>query len=222
MENQNPRGSGRKTLVIVALALLLVGALAFGYWAYTKGQDYKNNSDEISALAVEQAKAAQKTELEAKFAEEAKKPYRSYKSPATHGTISFDYPKAWSAYVDDTSSSQPINGFFHPVQVPSVQGETAFALRVELVNSAYASVISQYDSQIKSGKLKAAAYIPPKMAGVANLQPGLRLDGALSSQDNGSMVVLKIRDKTLKISTLSADFNSDFNDIILASLSFTP
>lgn len=202
--------------------MALIGAGAFGFWAYTEGQDYKKNSDKKTALAVEQAKAGQKAELESQFAQELKKPHRSYKGPATYGDVSFDYPKTWSAYIDESGSSQLINGYFHPGFVPAAQSETAFALRVEMVSSPYSSVLSPFDSQVKAGKLKASAYVPPKMSGVAGVQPGTKLEGALSSTQNGSMVILKIRDKTLKISTQSPQFNDDFNGTVLASLTFTP
>jgi hypothetical protein len=36
------------------------------------------------------------------------------------------------------------------------------------------------------------------------------------------MVVIKVRDKTLKIYTESTDYMSDFNDIVLKNLTFSP
>lgn len=222
MDNQNSGGSGRKTFIIALLLLALIGSLVFGFWAYRTGQDYKNNADKKAAAAVAAAEVSQKAQLKAQFDAETKKPYRSYKGPATYGGVAFNYPKTWSAYIDETNSSTPVNGYFHPDFVPALQGETDLALRTELVSSSYASVLSQFDSQVKSGKLKASAYLPPKMSGVAGVQPGTKLEGALSSTQNGSMVILKIRDKTLRMSTQSLDYNSDFNDIILASLTFTP
>jgi hypothetical protein len=36
------------------------------------------------------------------------------------------------------------------------------------------------------------------------------------------MLVIKVRDKTLEISTESNDYLNDFNNIILASLTFVP
>jgi len=64
------------------------------------------------------------------------------------------------------------------------------------------------------------------MQGVANVQPGTRLDGAINQTQtgaqNGSLVVIKIRDKTLKIYTESTDFVGDFNNVILSNLTFVP
>lgn len=219
---QPPKLSRKLLAVIIVLAILLVVLLVFGYSSYTKGQDYKNNSDEKSAVAVEAAKKAQATELQANYDQQAKSPYKTYESSAVAGSVTFSYPKTWSAYVDETGASQLINGYFYPGQVPGVQSTTAFALRIEMVSTDYLQIVSQYAAQIKKGTLTATAYVPPKMVGVANVQAGTRFDGALDKSKTGSMVAIKVRDKTLKISTESNNFLSDFNSTILASLKFSP
>ena len=65
------------------------------------------------------------------------------------------------------------------------------------------------------------------MKGVANVQPGVKLVGVINQTDNassqkGELVLLKVRDKTLKIYTESPDFIDDFNKVILSSLTFVP
>jgi hypothetical protein len=219
---QPPKSSRKSLAAIIVLAVLLVASLVFGYSSYTKGQDYKNNSDEKSAVAVEAAKKAQAAELQASYDEQAKNPYKTYQSSAVAGSLTFYYPKTWSAYVDETSTAQLINGYFYPGQVPGVQSPTAFALRVEMVSTDYSQIITQYAAQVKKGTLTATAYVPPKMVGVANVQAGTRFDGALDKSKTGSMVVIKVRDKTLKVSTESNNFLPDFNGTILASLKFSP
>ncbi|MBI2589336.1 hypothetical protein HYW35_04015 [Candidatus Saccharibacteria bacterium] len=206
--------------MIIILAIALVSALAFGFWAFTGRQDYKNNFDKKASAAVEQAKATQKIELQKQFDEASKLPYKTYSGSATYGSITFNYPKTWSVYVDE-NSSQPLNAYFYPDVVPGLQTKIAFALRVELVNSDYASVLTLHDAQITDGTLKARAYVPPKMQGVANIQPGVRLDGTISQDKQGAMVVMKVRDKTLTIYAESKDFVSDFNTV-LESLTFAP
>lgn len=222
MRSYNQNGSVASFAVIFILMLVIVGAAVFGGWAYTNGQDYKNNSDKKATEAVEAAKKVQADELQKTFAEQEKQPAKNYKGSITYGTVSFNYPKSWSGYVDEANSSEPINGYFYPNIVPGVQSKTAYALRLELVNTDYSSIVKQHDSQVKDGTVKASAYVPPKMVGVSNVQPGTRLDGALNQDTTGSMVVIKVRDKTLEIYTQSNDFLKDFNDIILASLTFAP
>lgn len=208
-------------ITITVLSVLLAGSLIFGGWAYSGRQDYKNNVDKKIAQAVDAAKAAQKQDSEKQFAEESKLPYKAFRGSQTYGSVTFNYPKTWSALVQE-STSQPINGYFYPDILPALESKVALALRVELLTSDYVSVASQYDSQIDDGSLKAAAYVPPQMTKVTNVQPGLKLDGQITSDFQGSMVIIKVRDKTLQISTQSNDFLKDFNETVLASLTFAP
>src|SRR3989338_3443908 len=222
MSYKDQNGSVASFVLIFVLALAFLGAAFFGGWDYTSRQDYKDNSDKKAAATVEQAKQTQAADLQKQFDEKEKLPTKTYRCSTTYGTVTFTYPKTWSAYVDETSSSEPINGYFHPDIVPGLQSKAAYALRVELVNTDYSSVVKQHDSQVKDGSAKASAYVPPKMVGVTNVQPGTRLDGALDQDTNGSMVIIKVRDKTLQIYTESNDYLSDFTNTVLASLSFAP
>ena len=222
MRSYNQDGSVTSLAAILILALAFVAAAVFGGWAFMSRQDFKNNSDTKSAVAVETAKKTQAAQLQSQFAEQQKLPYKTYKGSTTYGSVSFNYPNPWSGYVDESASSEPINGYFYPGIVPGLQSKAAYALRVELVDTDYSSVLNQHDSQIKDGSTKASAYIPPKMVGAANVQPGTRLDGALDSSANGSMVIIKVRDKTLQVYTQSNDFLNDFSNVVLPSLTFAP
>lgn len=212
--------------VIVALVLALIGSGFIGAKAFIDGQRIEDGVEQIVAKEVEQAKTAQKAELEKQFAEKEKSPTKTFKGSATYGSVTFDYPKTWSGYVDQSGSSQPIDGFFFPDIVPAVSGGSsnsiAYALRVELIATDYAQVVKQFDSQITDGSVKAAAYVPPKMAAVAGVQTGTRFDGEIEQDITGSMVVVKVRDKTLKIYTQSNRYLADFNGIVLKSLTFAP
>jgi hypothetical protein len=225
MRKHNQDGS-TSVVVSILLSILLIGAGSFAYWAYSGRQDYKNNSDKKVADAVSAAEKAQATKLNQQFAEESKNPNKAYIGPSAFGSITFNYPKTWSAYVDESSVAQPINGYFSPDKVPGVSSGAAFALRLELVTGNYAQIVQQLNSQVKLGKIKAAAYVPPKVNGVANVQPGTRFDGQLVQTNagplTGSMVVIQVRDKVLKIYTLSNSYLNDFNNIVLPSLTFIP
>ena len=233
MEPQNPQpvpyssgpGRGKSISFTILLTALLIISLVFGGWAFSKMQDYKNNSDKKSAAAVESAKKTQDAQLQAQFDEQNKSPNKTFHGSATYGSISFNYPKTWSAYVDTSSTNEPINAYFHPNEVPGTQNKTAYALRLELLATDYAQIVQQFSSQIQQGTLTAKAYAPPKLNGVANAQPGTLFSGQINSQDTtqvGALLAIKVRDKTLEISTQSADYLADFNNVILPSLSFVP
>lgn len=214
--------SVKNVVTILILSLALVAAIVFGIWAMTSRSDYKNNSDKKVAAAVKVAEAKGAQVQQAKDAEAEKQPFKTYNGSLTYGGVTFNYPKTWSGVVDTTQSDEPINGYFYPDIVPGTQSTAAMALRVELLAQDYASVVSQYESSITSGDLKASAYVPPKMAGAANVVPGLRFDGTLDNSKQGSMVIIKVRDKTLKFSTESKDFQADYDNTILPSLTFVP
>ncbi len=215
-------GGGRHILLPALLVVLLVASLAFGGWAYSQMQSYKTDSDKKVTAALAAAKDTQTKAIQDSL---DKQNTKQFQGSATYGTITFNYPKTWSAYVDTSSQNEPINGYFHPDVVPGIQTKTAFALRLELLSSDYSQVLQQFQSQIKSGKLTAQAYVPPKLNGVTNVQPGTLLSGTINNSDqtqNGTMLVIKVRDKTLEISTESQDYRNDFASIILSSLSFAP
>jgi len=222
MSKSSESGLASSALIIVLLALVLVGSLAFGFWAFSGRQDYKNKADVKIAAAVKAAKEAQATELQKQFDEQSKSPTKSYQGPVTSGSIAFSYPKTWSAYIDEGTNNQQVNAYFHPDKVPGFNTKSAYALRVEMLNTDYSQVVNTLSKQNKEGGLKASAYIPPKMVGVTNVQAGTRFDGPIASDKTGAIVVIKVRDKTLKIYTESTDYLNDFDNIILPSLTYLP
>src|SRR5438105_1988355 len=111
MEKRHQSGS---IVIEILLVLALAASAAFGYWAFSGRQDYKDNSDKKADAAVAAAKTAQAAQLQQQFDEKYKSPYKVFHGSSTYGTISFNYPKTWSAYVDETNSSEPINAYFYP------------------------------------------------------------------------------------------------------------
>lgn len=220
--NSSPSGSSKNLFIIILLVILLVASLAFGGWAYSQMQSYKNDSDKKVAAAV----AVQKQTL-TKAAQDNfdKANTKQFIGSPTYGSITFNYPKTWSAYVDTSNTSEPINAYLHPDQVPGINSKTAYALRVELVSSDYSQVTQQFSSGIQQGTVTAKAYLPPKLSGVTNVQPGTLFSGQTNPSDStqrGTLLAIKVRDKTLEISTQSTDYLNDFNNVILSSLSFAP
>ncbi len=211
-------------ITVIALSVLLVGAAAFAIWSFMSRQEYKNHSDKLSAEAVAKAEEAQKTKLEAEFVEREKAPYTTYTSPATAGSLSITYPKTWSAHVaEDAATSTDVNGYFHPGFVPKLDiRDFAFALRAEVLDQPYSQSLNSYESSIKAGSIQVAPISLPKVPNVV----GVRMTGTISLSNNkasGVMVLLPLRDKTLKVWTESISaFGMDFDTIIIPNLSFVP
>ena len=222
MNFQNQQGSALSVMLLAVVVLLLLASLGFGGWAYSQMQDYKTRSDKKSAQAVLVAEEVQKAKLEKEFAEKEKQPTKTYTGPETYGSVSYSYPKTWSAYIDETSkSSNLLASYLHPNFIPSLT-DTSFALRLEIVNSPYDQVAKTYEASIKSGKLTATAYVPDKLKGNTVVQPGLKMVGEVTTKKQGEIIVIKLRDKTLKAWTESNTFKPDFDNIFLPSLTFVP
>ena len=205
---------------LIALVLLLMGALGFGAWAYSGYRDYKTNSDEKSAAAAAKAVEETKVTEAAKYAEEAKNPLKTFVGPSAYAAATLQYPKTWSAYViESTSSNIPLDAYFQPDYVRNITvNDNSYALRMQVISRPYSSVVDDYDGEVKSKKLTAVPYSLPKVPSVS----GIRLDGQLTTKKQGSMIILPVRNVTLLVWTESVDFRPDFNDIVLPNLVFSP
>lgn len=177
--------------------------------------DYKNNSDQKVEAAVTVAVEKAKSEKDNEFIQKEKDPLRDYTGPDTLGSISLRYPKTWSGEYSERSNESTL--IMHPGIVPADE-KTAYALRVEVAPGSYDKALSALEASVKSGKLEASAYRLPKLQEVL----GTRFDGEIASGKTGSIVVLPLRDKTLKISTEAEDYLGDFDDIILKNFTFSP
>lgn len=218
---QPKKGMNILLLPLVIAVIFLFGSLGFGMWAFMGMQDYKNNVQPKIDQAVEIAKQETATAKDKEFVEKEKLPTKTYTAGQTAGNLSITYPKTWSAYVTESDKGGNIvNGYFHPNYVPAANSGTDFALRVEVISQSYDQIIKQYEGKVKTGKVKISAYKAPKMT---EGQVGVRIDGEINVGQQDSMVVFPLRDKTIRVSTESVQtFVGDFNNIVLANLTFTP
>lgn len=208
-------------LPLIGAVVLLMVATIFAFWAFSGRQDYKNNSDKKVAAAVEVAKRDTQKADAAQYAEQAKSPYKTYVGPEAYGSINVVYPKTWSAYVVEHTGNTgtPMNNYFQPNAVPDVTDpNNAYALRVQVVSQTYSQVLNQFNGLAQTKKVVVSPYNLPKVPSVI----GARVDGQIAANKQGSMIVLPLRNVTLEISTESEAFLSDFNNIILPNISFSP
>lgn len=216
------REEGSINVLLIPLILAVVfffAALAFGLWAYSSRQDYKNNTDAKIATAVEVAEKETATEKDNEFIQREKQPLKEYKGPASYGTLSIKYPKTWAAYVDESGKSGTgLDGYFHPNFVPGVASDTDYALRVQVTDTSYADELRTHDSNVKSGKTKASPYKPVNVENVI----GTQLTGEIGNQETGTLILLPLRDKTIKLWTEADQFNDDFVNNVLANFKFVP
>jgi len=208
-------------LPLLIVGVLLIVAICFGGWAFSSRSDYKNHTDKKVADAVATANQAQQKVDAAQYAEDAKNPLKTHVGPEAYGSITVQYPKTWSAYVVEHTgnSGTPMNDYFSPDTVPDVTDQgSAYALRIQVVQTTYSSAMSQFTGLVASKKVTVTPYNLPKVPGVV----GSRVDGQIAANKQGSMIVLPLRNVTLQISTEAQVFEDDFNKIILPNLTFSP
>jgi hypothetical protein len=200
--------------------MLLLGAIGFAVWAYNGRQDYKNHTDAKVNAAVEVAKAQESTVKDKQFAEDYKKPLKTYNGPEAQGSLVINFPKTWSGYVDTTGSGNTtLNGYFAPGVVPSITDDNSvFALHVQVISQSYSQVLQTFTSQQQDGKLSISAYALPKLPKIV----GVEVNGTLSNDVTGTIIVLPLRSQTLEIETDGTQYLGDFNNNILPNFSFSP
>lgn len=198
----------------ISVFLLLI-ALGFGFWAFAERQDYKDNVDEKVAAATAVAVEKAKTDKDNEFLQKEKSPYKGYTSSAQYGSFTFQYPKTWSGYADE--DGEEITLTMNPDTV-SANTKSSHALKVQVINRSYDSIVKTLDGPIKQGRLSAAAYALPSVSDAV----GLRVDGEVDSDKRGAAVYVPLRDKTIVITTETPERMADFNDVILKTFSFKP
>ncbi|HET6622778.1 MAG TPA: hypothetical protein VFG56_02480 [Candidatus Saccharimonadales bacterium] len=214
----NQRGSANPLLFsTIMFAVLTVALAGLFVWAFMNYQDYKHNTDQKVAAAVGAAKAEQKKQDDKQFEEDYKKPYTTYRGPADLGSVSFDYPKTWSAYeASNTADNNGLQAYFHPKVVPPIDTDgQVFALKVEVKDLTYQQSLDELSGNLEEGTLKAAPY-------KTNGYTGMRFTGQLDESHQGVILMFKIRNQTLVITVNSNSFVKELDHTILKTLKFNP
>jgi hypothetical protein len=219
--NQDGAVSG-VAISLVLCVLLLLAAIGFGAWSFTSRQDYKNNSDQKAAVAADAAVKQEDIKKDKQFAEDYKKPLKTYDGPDATGSLHINFPKTWSGYVVDSvssGSSATMDAYFAPGVVPAKDdANSVFALRVQLVGQSYADVVKNLSSLQAQGKISVKAYALPKLPKIT----GVEVTGQVTNQKDVTMVILPLRSQTLQIWTEGSQYIDDFNNNILPNFSFAP
>ncbi|MEO7364290.1 MAG: hypothetical protein ABIV43_02165 [Candidatus Saccharimonadales bacterium] len=220
MIKHNQNGISTVSLLLGLSIVLLLGTLGFAGWAFTSRQDYKNNVDQkivaANAVAVQKAESAK----DVAFAAAEKLPLRTYTGPEAFGSVSAQYPKTWSGYVDASGNGQAVvDGYFYPGVVPTLTSQnSAFALRIQVLNQSYSQSLQALSSLQQNGDVTVSAYALPKVP----KSVGVKVVGSFQPGKSGEMVILPLRNQTLQLSTESSKFVDDFEQLILPNFSFAP
>lgn len=203
-ENRRPL-----TFIVIIIVVSLIAVTFVGLFIWMAAR-YSSVSGDVNSQITEAVALAvnENTEkLESEFTEREKTPYKTFSGPADYGELSFKYPKTWSVYVakdPSNSGSGDYEAYLNPDVVEPISNETINALRVIIKDSPYDTVVKQFESNVKNGKLTVSVY----KVGGENVSV---YTGELpSSKLQGIFAVLKIRDKAALIQTDAMVFEKDF------------
>ena len=195
-------------VAFAGLIVLVLGLGSFGIWAFVNYQDAKSNVNDKIAVAVAQGQKDQADQDQAKYAEQIKEPYKTFKGPDDYCGLTFNYPKTWSAYVsNDAADGGTYQAYLQPDVVPPTKSETQFALRVIIAQRNYDQVVDTYSSQVTLGKLHSS-----NTNSLGNA--GTRLDGNFSTNIRGAAVLYPCRNYTIQLFTDADTFKPEFEKII--------
>ncbi|MDR0397950.1 MAG: hypothetical protein LBH36_02085 [Candidatus Nomurabacteria bacterium] len=198
-------------IVNIVLGVLFLAASGFAVWAFISYQDQKNNVDSIVAERVATAKKEQADEDDEKFSQREKEPNRGFVGPEDYGRLTFKYPKTWSVYVaSDASNGGNYEAYLNPITVPTVSSREIFALRVTIYDRDFDQLNKTYEPLVKKGDLKST---PLETIGETDAT-GIRYDGAITRNMRGSLIVFKLRDKSVVMQTDAETFKPDFDALI--------
>jgi hypothetical protein len=217
-------------VVVLILSLVLVASIAFGGWAFSSRQDYKNNVDAKINVAVQAAISKEGVLKDQQFAQEEKSPLATYTGPQTYGSIVMKYPKTYAAYISNSGSGDNnavIDAYYDPTVVPALSSgssggqNSVYALRMQVLNQSYTSTVQSFTGSDQQNPPTAVAYSLPKLPNVV----GVMLTGNLSvdgEQIQTEMVVLPLRTQTILLWTEGQQYINDFNNFVLPNFDFSP
>ena len=201
-----------KTVIIILLALLFIGAILLAYYFYSETislKEYKTNFDAKLSAAVADSEREITIKLENEFEKRENALDRTFAGPVDYGSLNFKYPKTWSVYIEkDASSGGDFVAYLHPDHVNPVSHNSINALRVTIDTDPIDRVLSQYKSYVDRGTLS------PSTVTLSTNEVATRYDGTLNNNITGSVLIFKIRDKTVIIQTDAEIYRSKFDEII--------
>lgn len=221
---KNENGSVDSWMILaICFIIVSISVSIFAIWSFTSYLEQKKDVDSKIKYAVAAAKKEQSDADEVSFSDREKRPTYSFIGPEDYGSVSFQYPKTWSWYEEqDAIKGGDYVAYLDPGSIPPLIADQVFALKVIIRQEVYDDVVSSFDGLVQEGKLSSSSI---KTADGVN--SGVRFTGTFADNLRGSLIIFKIRDKTLTIRTYADTFLSDPDgdgfsdfDIILNSINF--
>jgi len=199
-------------ILSVCLIFLTLGAMATSGWALYNFYQEKTTVDKQVDDAKTKAAYDARTQAEAEYQKTLNSTYTTFSGPSDYGTLTFSYPKYWSAYIaKDGTEGQDYQAFLNPGVVdggsPTSTKTQQYALEVLIQEKDYATVVNSYSNLVKQNKLTSSS-------AKVNGEDAVQLKGNFTTDLRGTAVIFKIRDKTVTVRTDADTFLDEYNHIV--------
>lgn len=200
-----------ETLVLIGVCLIAAAAIVFAVIFFVQYNELKTNFDEKKNIAVADAIKQTQDDDAAAFKEQEKTPFYSFTGPSDYGSISFEYPKTWSVYVDsDGTKNSDFKAYFRPSQVDPVNDRNSrYALRFQIVNRQISSIQTTYENKVKNGKMTSRVFNADN-----NSLTGTWYEGEIETNLEGIIVLVKVNDKTAIFQMDAEPYRADFETLM--------
>ena len=198
-------------IILFVVGLLAVVFFGLFIWMFIQWERAKTNVEGQVQQRVDLAVKNNTESMNKDFREREKNPLRRFSGPIDYGELSFEYPKTWSLYVvKNAKNGGDFEAIFNPISI-NLQGQNETevqALRLNIMNANFDSVVKKYDDPVKKGRYKLS--VMQVGGNSANVYVGKTEKGK-----SVKIVIFPIRDKTVYIMTDSEkQYGSDFNKIL--------
>lgn len=200
-----------ETIILVVVCIIAAVAIVFAVINFMQYNELKNNADSEKEIAVAEAKKDQQEIDNLKFEDQLKLPNNPFTGPSDYGSLSFEYPKTWSVYVEsDGLNNSDFVSYFAPSQINPVGSEDSrYALRFYILNRQFNDVVKDYERLASDNGLSQSTF-----NGDNNRISGIRYEGSISDEIDGVVIVTKVNDKTAIFQTDAKVYMDDFNKLI--------
>ncbi len=200
-----------ETVILVIVCLVAAAAIVVAVIFFMKWNELKVSHDSDVEAAVAEERATQQAMITQKIDEWKQTQTREWIGPADYGSVSFQFPKDWSVYVNkDGTNNSDYEVYFNPDSLMALNNKDArYALRFTIKHRQYDQEVKSYQTKVSSGKMTFSSF----EADSGEIS-GSRFDGELGTNMMGSVVVFKINDKTVIMQTDTQATTMAFEKII--------
>jgi hypothetical protein len=208
------------TAVIVIFIILALGLAGLAVYFYVETGPIKAEVDRNTASAVADARKTQLATDQKSLDKEIAKTTNTFTAPADFGSLAFEYPETWSAYVDCDGTAQGNNcknttytAYLDPGMVTPADAKDVYAhtMIVDVEPGSLDTIDKNtYASLVKKGTVVKSSYA---LKNAKMNATGVQYAGAISTKNkdlSGVAVFFTLRDKTIGFYNYNAATRSAF------------